>query len=116
MIVVGHAGASHASAYNQLHMRFQELLNGVAVARRAGPNPDGEPVIRAVEYDSRRIGPGSLFLAMQGSTTDGNRFIGKAVEQGAVAGVTDSASIVEIRVQGERVEQVRATLASALPP
>ncbi len=73
-------------------MRFQELLNGVAVARRAGPNPDGEPVIRAVEYDSRRIGPGSLFLAMQGSTTDGNRFIGKAVEQGAVAVVTDSAA------------------------
>jgi UDP-N-acetylmuramoyl-L-alanyl-D-glutamate--2,6-diaminopimelate ligase len=43
-----------------------------------------------VEYDSRRVGPGSLFLAMQGGTTDGNRYIGKAIAQGAAAVVTDS--------------------------
>ncbi len=74
-------------------MRFEELLSGAEVVRRAGPNAEIGPAIRGVEYDSRRVGPGSLFLAMQGETTDGNRFIGKAIEQGAAAVVTDSAAV-----------------------
>jgi UDP-N-acetylmuramoyl-L-alanyl-D-glutamate--2,6-diaminopimelate ligase len=68
-------------------MRFEELLSRAEVVRRAGPNLE----IRGVEYDSRRVAPGSLFLAMQGETTDGHRYIGKAVAQGAAAVVTDSA-------------------------
>jgi UDP-N-acetylmuramoyl-L-alanyl-D-glutamate--2,6-diaminopimelate ligase len=70
-------------------MRFEELLSGAEVVRRAGPNAQ----VGGVEYDSRRVRPGSLFLAMQGETTDGNRYIGKAVEQGAAAVVTDSAVV-----------------------
>jgi UDP-N-acetylmuramoyl-L-alanyl-D-glutamate--2,6-diaminopimelate ligase len=69
-------------------MRFEELLSRAEVVRRAGANLE----IRGVEYDSRRVAPGSLFLAMQGETTDGNRYIGKAVAQGAAAVVTDSAA------------------------
>ncbi len=69
-------------------MRFEELLSRVEVVRRAGPDPP----IGAIEYDSRRVAPGSLFLAMQGETTDGNRYIGKAIAQGAAAVVTDSAA------------------------
>ncbi len=75
-------------AYNQASMRFEELLSGTELVRRAGPNVD----IAGVEYDSRRVVAGSLFLAMQGGTTDGNRYIGKAMEQGAAAVVTDSAT------------------------
>ena len=74
-------------------MRFEELLSGAEVVRRAGPNAENGPVIRGVEYDSRRVAPGSLFLAMQGETTDGNRYIAKAIEQGAAAIVTDSAAV-----------------------
>jgi UDP-N-acetylmuramoyl-L-alanyl-D-glutamate--2,6-diaminopimelate ligase len=69
-------------------MRFEELLCGVEVVRRAGPNAE----VNDFKYDSRRINAGSLFLAIQGETTDGNRFIAKAIEQGAVAIVSDSAA------------------------
>lgn len=69
-------------------MRFEDLLVGAEVVRRAGPNAEAA----GVEFDSRRVGAGSLFLAMQGGTTDGNRYIAKAVEQGASAVVTDSAA------------------------
>lgn len=69
-------------------MHFEELLIGAEIVRRAGPNPP----IHGVEYDSRRVSPGSLFLAMLGGATDGNRFISKAIEQGAAAIVTDSAA------------------------
>jgi UDP-N-acetylmuramoyl-L-alanyl-D-glutamate--2,6-diaminopimelate ligase len=78
------------NAYNHLVMRFDELLNGCEIVRKAGPNAEGGPAIAGVEYDSRRAGRGSLFLAMMGGTTDGNRYIGRAVSQGAAAVVTDS--------------------------
>jgi UDP-N-acetylmuramoyl-L-alanyl-D-glutamate--2,6-diaminopimelate ligase len=69
-------------------MRFDELLNGCEIVRRTGPSAE----IAGVEYDSRRVGHRSLFLAMLGGTTDGNRYIGKALSQGASAIVTDSAA------------------------
>jgi UDP-N-acetylmuramoyl-L-alanyl-D-glutamate--2,6-diaminopimelate ligase len=73
-------------------MRFEELLSGCEIVRKAGPHVKGGPAITGVEYDSRRAGQGSLFLAMMGGTTDGNRYIAKAIGQGAVAIVTDSAA------------------------
>ena len=68
-------------------MRVEEVLRGVEYVRRAGM--DGE--VTGVEYDSRRVGPGSLFVAMQGGSTDGNRYIAQAVKAGATAVITDSA-------------------------
>ncbi len=46
--------------------------------------------VSGVEYDSRRVGPGTIFVAMRGETTDGNTYIDAAVKQGAAAIVTDS--------------------------
>jgi UDP-N-acetylmuramoyl-L-alanyl-D-glutamate--2,6-diaminopimelate ligase len=69
-------------------MRFEELLSGAEVVRRTGPDAE----VAGVEFDSRRVRRSSLFLAMQGGTTDGNRYISKAVAQGAAAVVTDSAA------------------------
>ena len=48
------------------------------------------PTVSDVIYDSRQSAPGALFVAMQGGTTDGNRFVENALQQGAVAVVTDS--------------------------
>src|ERR1700733_14946171 len=73
-------------------LSFEELLRGCEVVRKAGPHAESGAAIRGVEYDSRRVASGSLFLAMQGGTTDGNRYIPKAIEQGATAIVTDSAA------------------------
>jgi len=41
--------------------------------------------IRDVQIDSRKIKPGSLFIAVRGMLIDGHEFITKAIEQGAVA-------------------------------
>jgi UDP-N-acetylmuramoyl-L-alanyl-D-glutamate--2,6-diaminopimelate ligase len=68
-------------------MTFEQLLDGAEVLSAKG-NPD----VTSVEYDSRRVKPGSLFVAMQGDTSDGNRFIDCALQAGAVAIVTDSAT------------------------
>jgi len=72
-------------------MKFLELLDGVELAGAGVREQSAEhPEITRVEYDSRRVTPGSLFVAMRGETSDGNRFIDQAIAAGAVAVVTDS--------------------------
>src|SRR5581483_8777267 len=68
-------------------MNFLQLLAGAEVLDRRG-----DPAVTGLDYDSRRIKPGYAFVAMKGETTDGNQFIDKAIAQGAVAVVSDSAS------------------------
>ncbi len=61
-------------------MNFSELLWGT------GASPSGgDPEILGLDYNSRRIQPGWLFVAMQGESTDGNRYIDAALKNGAVA-------------------------------
>jgi len=70
-------------------MTFQQLLDWVEVLAQAG---DAE--VSGVEYDSRRLRPGCLFVAIQGESSDGNQFIAAAVAAGAVAVVSDSQNFV----------------------
>ena len=69
-------------------MELDLVLHGVDFIRRAGPGTE----VNGVEYDSRRVRQGSLFVAFRGGTTDGNHYLPQAVAQGASAIVTDSAS------------------------
>ena len=66
-------------------MTFQHLLDGAEFLSQSG-----NPEVTSVEYDSRSVKPGSLFLAMRGESSDGNRYIDQAIQAGAVAIVTDS--------------------------
>ena len=70
-------------------MTFLQLLQGAEVLSQSG-----NPGIAGVEYDSRRVRPGTVFVAMRGESSDGNRFIDQAISAGAVAVVTDSAAEV----------------------
>ncbi|MEO6884671.1 MAG: UDP-N-acetylmuramoyl-tripeptide--D-alanyl-D-alanine ligase [Jatrophihabitantaceae bacterium] len=55
-------------------------------------------VTGTVEYDSRKVLPGGLFLALDGEHVDGHDFVGAAVANGAVV------SIVTRPVDGPRIE------------
>jgi UDP-N-acetylmuramoyl-L-alanyl-D-glutamate--2,6-diaminopimelate ligase len=68
-------------------MTFQQLLDGAEVLAQSG-----DPSVSGVEYDSRRVKPGCVFVAMRGESSDGNKFIDQAIAAGAVAVVTDSAA------------------------
>jgi UDP-N-acetylmuramoyl-L-alanyl-D-glutamate--2,6-diaminopimelate ligase len=68
-------------------MTFEKLLQGAEVLSRTG-----NPLVSGLEYDSRRVKQGDLFVAMRGESSDGNQFIEKAIGAGAVAIVTDSAA------------------------
>ena len=73
-------------------MNLTDVLRNVKVLEPSGEPGGLNPPVNDVVYDSRKVTPGSAFVAMHGGTTDGNRYVENAVQQGAVAIVTDSQS------------------------
>ena len=68
-------------------MNFQQILDGAEVLSQSG-----NPSVTGIEYDSRHVKPGDVFVAMRGESSDGNKFIDRAMAAGAVAVVSDSAT------------------------
>jgi UDP-N-acetylmuramoyl-L-alanyl-D-glutamate--2,6-diaminopimelate ligase len=69
-------------------MLWKDLIAEVVAVGSSG---DSAAPITGIEYDSRRIKPDAVFVAMKGGTTDGNRFVEKAIASGAAGIITDSA-------------------------
>ncbi len=67
-------------------MLLGDLLKGIEVQDFAG---DLGIEIAGLAYDSRKVKPGYLFVALRGSTLDGHDFVEDAVRRGAMAIVTD---------------------------
>ena len=66
-------------------MKLSQLLQGVEVLTlNADPNME----ITGMAFDSRKVKPGDLFMAVSGFATDGNRFIPGAMEKGVAVVVT----------------------------
>lgn len=63
-------------------MNLKTLLNSIKPEYISG-NSDRD--ISKIEFDSRKISSGDLFVATTGSAVDGHQFIGKAIEAGATA-------------------------------
>ena len=66
-------------------MKLKDILKDIEVIKQTA---DPELEIADITYDSRKATPGSLFVAVTGYVTDGNLYISKALEKGAVAVVT----------------------------
>ena len=53
-------------------MRLAKLLRGIDAGAAAS---FGDVEISEIAYDSRRVKPGTLFVAIRGEKTDGNKFV-----------------------------------------
>lgn len=69
-------------------MKLEALLKNVATTSVAGPI-DRE--ITALAYDSRRVKPGAVFVAMKGEKVDGSEFVENALAAGAETIVSETA-------------------------
>lgn len=66
--------------------------------------------VRTVAYDSRKVEPGAVFVAISGFHRDGNDFVAEALKRGAVAIVTENESVTNIPTAV--VPDTRAALAA----
>ena len=67
-------------------MKLKELFAEIPVLEC---HADPELEIGAVRYDSRKVGPGDLFIAIRGYATDGHKYIPSAVQKGAALVVAE---------------------------
>lgn len=64
--------------------------NEIAAATEGTASADF--AVSGVAFDSREVGPGDLFLALKGESTDGHRFLDQAFAQGAAGAVVSDAT------------------------
>jgi UDP-N-acetylmuramoyl-L-alanyl-D-glutamate--2,6-diaminopimelate ligase len=67
--------------------------------------------VRGIAYDSRKVEPGYVFVAIEGFRTDGHLFAGEALEKGAAALVVSKPVAVPGEVPLVRVPDTRLALA-----
>ncbi len=67
-------------------MNLSELLRGIEPIKISGRQ---DIAVTGLHYDSRRIQPGHLFVAIRGEKSDGNHFVPQALESGAIAVVSE---------------------------
>ena len=105
----GHTGPERRQA-----LLLRDILEEIGSCRTEGP-VDIE--VRGIAYDSRRIAPGDLFVAVRGEQLDGVRFAEAALRRGAAAVVSAEARPPEhegatwVQVGDERLAMARAAAA-----
>lgn len=84
-------------------MKLRQLLAGVNVL---DANVDMDTELASVVYDSRKVTKDSLFVAITGFATDGNKYIPMALEKGAKVIVTaqpQEENIPYVQVESDRL-------------
>lgn len=76
-------------------MKPLELDEIVAVLAAQPMGPVGRQLVTGVSTDSRHVASGDLFFALSGERFDGHRFVGAALDQGAMAAVISDAGRIE---------------------
>ena len=95
-------------------MRLNELLNHINYSEIIG---SAERVVRGIEFDSRLVKADFVFVAQLGLSSDGHKFISKAIENGAAIIVCEqfpgeiSSNITYVKVADSN--EVLGKLASA---
>jgi UDP-N-acetylmuramoyl-L-alanyl-D-glutamate--2,6-diaminopimelate ligase len=76
-------------------MYLSDIIEGLAFTELQG---SADMEISAVAFDSRKVIPGSLFVAVKGTVVDGHDYISQAIDDGAVAVICE---VLPARVTGE---------------
>lgn len=71
-------------------MQLQTLLAALEQAPIQGYPGRESAEITGLAYDSRQVQPGGLFIAVPGTHTDGQRFLGDAAQRGAIVALGEA--------------------------
>jgi UDP-N-acetylmuramoyl-L-alanyl-D-glutamate--2,6-diaminopimelate ligase len=91
-------------------LRGNELVTGAPV-HPSGATAAGEAAVTGIAYDSRRVQPGNVFVALKGQHADGTVFARQAIERGAIAVVSQDPAPVNVQATWTVVQDARRALA-----
>ena len=86
-------------------------LRDVTTDRSAAAGVAGTSVVSAVTYDSRRVMPGSVFVALRGLKADGATFAAQAAARGAILIVAETPRPDDVQTPWLIVSDARLALA-----
>jgi UDP-N-acetylmuramoyl-L-alanyl-D-glutamate--2,6-diaminopimelate ligase len=89
-------------------MKLREVLSGLTPLSVTG---DLDVEILGLACDSREVARGSLFIAVQGTRSDGNQYVPQAIAKGAVAVVSGSPRIEALAMPWVQVDDERSAMA-----
>jgi UDP-N-acetylmuramoyl-L-alanyl-D-glutamate--2,6-diaminopimelate ligase len=88
-------------------LRLSELAALLPAATQRGT---GDPLVRGITHDSRKVKPGELFLCVPGHKSDGHTFLGDAARHGAVAAVVERTEGLDVEIPLLVVPSTRAVM------
>lgn len=91
-------------------MLLKKIVDQLSALRTEGPL---ERDVVGITYDSRRVTPGMIFVAVPGLNTDGHAHIPAAIDRGAAAIICEHNGFTSTRATKIKVADSRAALAHA---
>jgi UDP-N-acetylmuramoyl-L-alanyl-D-glutamate--2,6-diaminopimelate ligase len=91
-------------------MQLRDIIEALPAASVEGPL---DRPVSGITYDSRRVTPGMVFVAIAGQNTDGHDYIANAIERGATAVICERNGVLFPRTTKIRVPDGREALARA---
>lgn len=93
-------------------MKLIDLLQGIKVLKQIG---DTNLEINSIQFDSRKVVKGDLFVAIPGTASDGHKYIAQTIEQGAsvilcetLPTVTDACTFIQVKDSAEALSLLAA--------
>ena len=80
-------------------MKLKDIIKGIDCKVNGDVNVD----VKDIQFDSRQVSVGTLFVAQRGTKVDGHDFIDKAVKAGAVAVVCEKVESGKKKVESGKV-------------
>ena len=99
-------------------MTLGELIDLAALAapdHAARVAADGAALgrmVKAIAYDSRKVGAGSVFVALRGQHVDGTAFVPQAIARGAIGVISESEPLPDLKTAWIVVRDARAAIAA----
>ncbi|MBD3346988.1 MAG: UDP-N-acetylmuramoyl-L-alanyl-D-glutamate--2,6-diaminopimelate ligase [Chitinivibrionales bacterium] len=85
-------------------VKWNNLISSLKVQARGGK---ADPIIADIVYDSRKVTPGCVYVSIPGMVVHGDQFIAQAMEQGAVAVISQNpqlaCTVPWIQVENSRI-------------
>lgn len=91
-------------------MKLEEIINGIYVKSVSGPITVD---VSGVFYDSRKVVPGGVFCALEGVGADGHDYLEQAIENGAVAVISERPNPAEFSATWLHVGNARDAMGLA---
>ena len=92
-------------------MKLSDFLKPISVLQKTNWGRSENAEVKGIAYHSKKVEPGTLFVALAGVKTDGKKYITEAIQRGAMAIVLEGSFAPDVSIPQILVPNAREALA-----